>query len=151
MPLQRRVMAEVFPRVGENLRFNGLAVRNESRNAEAFGKAVAAVEEVAEFPEVLISESAEALAAGLAHCGNYRPVIHAATLENHQQVAPLAKRFGCPLVVRARDLGELTRLAKACTDLGVRDLVLDPAPATLGEFLIRVHCHPEEGYRPERS
>ncbi len=132
-----RVMAEVFPRVGENLRFNGLAIRNESRNPDAFGKAVLAVEEVAEFPEVLISESAEALSAGLAHCGNYRPVIHAATMENHQRVAPLAKHFGCPLVVRATDLGDLVKLAKACTDLGVRDLVLDPAPATLGEFLIR--------------
>ena len=132
-----RVMAEVFPRVGENLRFNGVAIRNESRNPEAFGKAVAAVEEVAEFPEVLISDSAEALASGLSFCGNYRPVIHAATLDNHEAVAPLAKRFGCPLVVRARDLGDLARLAKACTDLRVRDLILDPAPATLGEFLIR--------------
>ena len=132
-----RVMGEVFPRVGENLRFNGLAVRNESGDAGAFGKAVSAVEEVAEFPEVLISDSAGALAAGLAHCGNYRPVIHAATLENHGQVAPLAKRFGCPLVVRARNVEDLTKLAKACTDLGVRDLILDPAPATLGEFLAR--------------
>jgi acetyl-CoA decarbonylase/synthase complex subunit gamma len=132
-----RVIGEVFPRVGENLRWNGLAIRNESRSPLAFGQAVAAVEEVAEFPEVLISDSADALAAGLAHCGNYRPVIHAATLDNHRQVAPLAKRFGCPLVVRAGDLGELTKLGKACTDLGVRDLILDPAPATLGEFLIR--------------
>jgi acetyl-CoA decarbonylase/synthase complex subunit gamma len=132
-----RVMAEVFPRVGENLRFNGVAVRNESRDPEAFGKAVAAVEEVAEFPEVLISESADALAAGLAYCGNYRPVIHAATRENHEQVAPLAKRFGCTLVVRAGDLGDLAVLAKACTALGVRDLILDPAPATLGEFIIK--------------
>jgi len=130
-----RVMEEIFPRVGENLRFNGLAVRNESGSPDAFGKAVAAVEEVAEFPEVLISGSAEALAAGLARCGNYRPVIHAATLENHEQVAPLAKRFGCPLVLRARDPGDLARLAKTCTELGVRDLLLDPAPATLGEFI----------------
>jgi acetyl-CoA decarbonylase/synthase complex subunit gamma len=132
-----RVMTEVFPRVGENLRFNGVAVRNESGNAGAFGKAVAAVEEVAEFPEVLISESPEALTAGLAHCGNYRPLIHAATMANHEAVAPLAKRFGCPLVIRAGDLGELARLAKACMDLGVRDIILDPAAASLGEFIVR--------------
>src|SRR5512136_1640297 len=61
-----RVMDEVFPRIGENLRFSGLAVRNDSRDPAAFGKAVAAVEEEAEFPEVLVSESADALAAGLA-------------------------------------------------------------------------------------
>jgi len=133
----KRVMEEVFPRVGENLRFNGLAVRNDSGNPDAFGKAVAAVEEEAEFPEALISSSAEALEAGLARCGNYRPVIHAATPENFGQVAPLAKRFGCSLVVRAAGLADLARLAKTCGDLGVRDLLLDPAPATLGEYLIR--------------
>jgi acetyl-CoA decarbonylase/synthase complex subunit gamma len=132
-----RVMGEVFPRVGENLRFNGLAVRNEAGSPEAFGRAVAAVEEVAEFPEVLVSGSADALAAGLVQCGNYRPVIHAATPGNYEQVAPLAKRFGCPLVIRTEDLEGLATLAKACTDLGVRDLLLDPAPATLGEFLAR--------------
>jgi acetyl-CoA decarbonylase/synthase complex subunit gamma len=135
LAVAERVMEEVLPRVGENLRFNGLAVRNESGSPEAFGRAVAAVEEVAEFPEVLVSGSAEALAAGLAHCGNYRPVIHAATRENHERVAPLAKQFGCPLVVRARDLGDLAGLVRACTGLGVRDLVLDPAPAHLGEFI----------------
>ncbi|HUK37792.1 MAG TPA: acetyl-CoA decarbonylase/synthase complex subunit gamma [Methanomicrobiales archaeon] len=130
-----RVMTETFPRVGENLRFNGLAVRNDSGSAEAFGKAVGVVEEVAEFPEVLVSASAGALEAGLARCGNYRPVIHAATTANHAQIAPLAKRFGCSLVVRAGGLAELAGLAKACADLGVRDLVLDPGASTLGEFL----------------
>lgn len=132
-----RVMEEVFPRVGENLMWNGLAVRNESRDPGAFGRAVAAVEEVVEFPEVLISESPEALAAGLAYCGNYRPVIHAATRENYEELAALAKRFGCPLVVRAGDLGDLPGLAKACTGLGIRDIILDPAPANLGEFILR--------------
>ncbi len=135
IPVAERVMEEIFPRVGESLRFNGLAVRNESGNPEAFGKAVAVVEEVAEFPEILISGLAEALEAGLAHCGNYRPVIHAATPGNHGELAPIAKRFGCPLVVRAGDPGELAGLAKACKGLGVRDLILDPAPANLGEFI----------------
>ncbi|HMK15504.1 MAG TPA: acetyl-CoA decarbonylase/synthase complex subunit gamma, partial [Methanomicrobiales archaeon] len=101
------------------------------------GRAVAAVEEEAEFPEVLVSDSAEALAAGLAHCGNYHPVIHAATMANHAEFAALAKRFGCPLVVRGVDLAGLAGLAKACTDLGVKHLVLDPAPANLREFIAR--------------
>jgi acetyl-CoA decarbonylase/synthase complex subunit gamma len=137
MAVAEQVMGEVFARVGENLRFNGLAVRNESRDPGAFGRAVAAVEEVAEFPEVLVSESPAALEAGLFHCGNYRPVIHAATKENHEQVAALAKRFGCSLVVRAGNLKELAILSKVCTGLGVRDIILDPAPGDLGEYIAR--------------
>ena len=132
-----RVMEEVFPRVGESLRFSGLAIRNESGKADTFGKAVAAVEEEAEFPEVLVSSSADAMAAGLACCGNYHPVIHAATRENHGEFAALAKRYGCPLVVRAGDLAELAGLAKTCSDLGVRTMILDPAPADLGQFIAR--------------
>jgi len=78
-----------------------------------------------------------ALEAGLAHCGNYRPVIHAATTINYLEFTGLAKRFGCPLVVRAADLKELAGLVKACADFGIRNLILDPSPANLGEFIAR--------------
>ncbi|MDD1668316.1 MAG: acetyl-CoA decarbonylase/synthase complex subunit gamma, partial [Methanomicrobiales archaeon] len=53
------------------------------------------------------------------------------------EFAALAKRFGCPLVIRAGDLPSLAGLAKACTDLGVKNLIFDPAPANLGEFIVK--------------
>jgi acetyl-CoA decarbonylase/synthase complex subunit gamma len=114
---------------------NGIAIRNDTGSPGAFGAAVRVVEETAEFPEVLIAQSPGAMEAGLSECGNYRPLIHAATPENHEGMCALARRFGAPLAVRARGVDALRDLAGRCAAAGVKDLVLDPAPATPGEFL----------------
>ena len=58
-------------------------------------------------------------------------------MENHEAVAPLAKRFGCPLVVRATELDDLVKLHGLHRPRGPRFRTLDPAPATLGEFLVK--------------
>jgi acetyl-CoA decarbonylase/synthase, CODH/ACS complex subunit gamma len=134
----RRVRDETFTRVGADLRFSGIAIENTSGSAETFAKAVAAVEQVqAHLPPVLVATDPAAIAAALVHCGSYRPLIHAATPANHKEMCALAKQYGCPLVVRAATLDGLARLVKDCTAAGVPDLVLDPAPETLGAFLTR--------------
>jgi acetyl-CoA decarbonylase/synthase complex subunit gamma len=133
-----RVRDETFTRVGSDLRFNGIAIENVSGSPEAFAKAVATVENVqAHLPPVLIAKDPAAFKAALVHCGTYRPLIHAATKENFREMCAIAKLHGCPLVVRAATLEELIRLVKDCTDEGVQDLVLDPAPESLGAFISR--------------
>lgn len=134
----RRVRDEILTRVGADLRFNGIAIENVSGSADQFAKAVAAVEnEQGHLPPVLIAKDPAAFTAALVHCGTYRPLLHAATSENFREMCSLAKQHGCPLVIRAPTLDGLARLAKDCTAEGVQDLVLDPAPATLGDFLAR--------------
>jgi acetyl-CoA decarbonylase/synthase complex subunit gamma len=49
----------------------------------------------------------------------------------------LARLHGCPLVVSSASLEGLSRLVKNCTADGVQDLVLDPAPESLGAFIYR--------------
>jgi acetyl-CoA decarbonylase/synthase complex subunit gamma len=71
---------------------------------------------------------------GLAVCGHFRPLIHAATPQNHEAMSDLAKNYGCPLVVKADDPGGLPDLVERCTGRGVQNLVLDPAPASLHQF-----------------
>lgn len=134
----RRVRDEILTRVGSDLRFNGIAIENKSGNPETFGRAVAAVEgEQGHLPPVLIAKDPAALAAGLVHCGTYRPLLHAATADNFKEFCAIAKQHGCPLVIRSDTLDGLIQLVKNCTAEGVQDLVLDPQPATLGDFLIR--------------
>jgi acetyl-CoA decarbonylase/synthase complex subunit gamma len=134
----RRVRDETFTRVGADLRFSGIAIENTSGSAETFAKAVATVEaEQAHLPPVLIAKDPAAHAAALVHCGSYRPLLHAATGENYKEMCALAKKYGCPLVIRAATPDGLTRLVKDCTAEGVQDLVLDPAPENLGTFLTR--------------
>jgi acetyl-CoA decarbonylase/synthase, CODH/ACS complex subunit gamma len=134
----RRVRDDTLTRVGADLRFNGIAIENVSGSPEQFARAVAAVEnEQAHLPPVLIAKNPAAFTAALVHCGTYRPLLHAATADNYKEMCALAKQHGCPLVIQSSTLDGLVRLAKNCAAEGVPDLVLDPAPTTLGDFLSR--------------
>jgi len=134
----KRVQDEVFTRVGSDLRFNGIAIENVSGSPDIFARAVATVENVkAHLPPVLISKDPAALKAALVHCGTYRPLLHAASQENFREMCALAKQHGCPLVIRSGTLDGLVQLVKDCTAEGVTDLVMDLAPASLGDFLRR--------------
>ncbi|MDD1720033.1 MAG: acetyl-CoA decarbonylase/synthase complex subunit gamma [Methanoregulaceae archaeon] len=152
----RRVASDHLVRVGADLRLNGIAIRNDSGSPEAFGKAVAAVEETAtHLPEVLMATDPAAQEAGLASCGHFRPLIHAATMETYPAMCGLAKKFGCPLVISAPDLATLSDLSKRCTAEGVARLMLDVSPSSLADYipaatLIRrlaiCRAQPEFGY-----
>ena len=133
--ITKRVRDESFTRVGTDLRFSGIAVRNISNATDSFAAAVRSVENVADLPLVLISASTAALSAALVHCGTYRPLIHAATKGNFKEMCALAKQHGCPLVIKAHQLDELAQLAKDCFTEGVQDLVMDLSPASLNEFI----------------
>lgn len=134
----KRVRDETFTRVGTEIRFNGVAIENLSGSVGTFAEAVAMVEQQqAHLPPVLISPDPAALEAALVHCGSYRPLLHAATGDNYQKMSALAKKHGCPLVVRAPSIDGLVRLVKDCTAEGVQDLLLDPAPESLGAFIDR--------------
>ncbi len=130
-----RVRDESFVRVGADLRFNGIAIENASGSDEAFANAVMTVEKAADLPLVLMGKKAEALAAALVHCGTYRPLIHAATRDNFKKMCALANDHGCPLVIKARGLDELTSLARTCAGEGVRDLVMDLSPQSLSDVI----------------
>ena len=130
-----RVRDETFTRVGTDLRFNGMAIENTSGSAEAYAHAVATVEENADLPLVLIAKNTEALNAALIQVGSYQPLIHAATKENLREMCVIARKHSCPLAIRAHGLDNLTTLAKDCLAEGVKKLVLDICPQSLGDYI----------------
>ena len=132
-----RVRDESFTRVGTDLRFNGIAIENTSGSAESFARAVATVEESADLPLVLMGKTPEALARALVQVGSYRPLIHAATTDNFKEMCALAKKHGCPMVIKAESLDTLAHLAKDCAAEDAQKLVMDLSPRTLGDFLVR--------------
>ncbi|MHB0912346.1 MAG: acetyl-CoA decarbonylase/synthase complex subunit gamma [Armatimonadota bacterium] len=116
-------------RVGEELRIDLALVENTTGAVEPF---VAAVKEVAGTTGkgiILSSDSAEAMEAALQALSGQRPLIHAATAENAEAYAELAKKYGAPLVARAETLDALAELTAKLASLGVQDIVLD-VPAT---------------------
>ncbi|MGV8128868.1 MAG: acetyl-CoA decarbonylase/synthase complex subunit gamma [Methanolinea sp.] len=127
----------VLTRIGTDLRLNGIAIRCESGNPGEFSRAVEAVESVADLPEVLMSIDPLCMEAGLGVSGNYRPLIHAATHENYHEMCRLAKKFSCPLAIRADTLDSLADLSSKCATEGVSNLLLDLTSTSLHEVLNR--------------
>lgn len=129
------VRDRVLTRVGTDIRLNGMAVRCLSHDPATFARAIGAVEEVADLPEVLMSSDPAIMEAGLAICGNYRPLIHTATPANYPEMCRLAKKFGCPLTIQAENLDSLALLSGQCAGEGVSSLVLDLSMPTLHDLL----------------
>lgn len=113
--------------VGIALRLDGLVVEAASGDAAQFAAAVAAVRETCTLPLVLVSEDPTVMAAGLAKTAGVVPLICAATADNWEAMAKLAKGAKAPLAVRADSLAGLADLTGKLTAAGVEDLVLDPA------------------------
>jgi acetyl-CoA decarbonylase/synthase complex subunit gamma len=126
-------------RVGMNLSFDALAVENASGDPGTFAQAVKTIRAQTGVPLVLISDSPEALQAALEADGGYRPVIYAATTENWQQMAELAKGAKAVLAVRSKDgLDELADLTTKLGEAGVEDLILDPGSRDLPTSLAQL-------------
>ena len=126
-------------RVGFQMTFNAIAIDNASGNAGTFATVVQAVRAKTNLPFILMSDSADALKAGLANEGGQKSLLYAATAANWEAVATVAKAGGLSLAVRSGDgLAELADLTKKLSDAGVADLVLDPGARDLAGSLAQL-------------
>jgi acetyl-CoA decarbonylase/synthase complex subunit gamma len=128
------VGAAVFERVQQELRTGCVAVKSTA-DAPRFAEVARRVAEATGLPLVLMSEDASEMKTALETVGDGRPLIHAATEANLDEMVALASENECPLAVRAPGLDALASLAEKAAAAGVKDLVLDSAPATAGAAL----------------
>ncbi|MCS7283498.1 MAG: acetyl-CoA decarbonylase/synthase complex subunit gamma [Anaerolineae bacterium] len=112
--------------VGMNLHLDGVAVEADSGSPETFAAAVRAVREVTDRPLILMASDPAVLKAGLSAADGVRPLLYAATAENWQAMAEVAKAANAPLVVRADSLDALADLTEKVKGAGIQDIVLDP-------------------------
>lgn len=113
-----------FVRVGEEIGVDLIAVEHSSTSPEEYAEVVKKVKEMSDLPLVLLSPDPKIAEAGLEVSAERSPLIYAATTENWQQMAPLAKKYSCPLAVKGENLEELADLTQQIKKLGVDDLVL---------------------------
>ena len=126
-------------RVGINMTFNAIAIENASGDAGTFAGVVGAVRAKTNLPFVLMSSNADALKAALAKEGGQKPLLYAATADNWEAMAGVAKAGGASLAVRSKDgLDELADLTKKLGDAGVAELVLDPGARDLASSLAQL-------------
>ena len=128
-----------FERVGQELRLDIAALKGEGEQLVEAARVAAAESAV---PLILMNEDAETMGQALAGCAEKRPLIYAATAENVEAMASLAKEHGCPLAVRGEDVSSLAEVSEKAQAAGATDLVLDsgarrPAEVLANETAIR--------------
>ncbi len=119
--------------VGIDFSVDGYAI--EADAPAAFADTVKAVRAASKRPLILVSPDPAVIQAGLAALPGEKPLIAAATAQNWQAMAQVAKTASAPLAVEAETLDELADLTEKIKALGVEDLVLCPKATTLGSML----------------
>jgi acetyl-CoA decarbonylase/synthase complex subunit gamma len=115
-----------FERVGLNLRPELVALKDVNGDKDAFANTAKKIAETSEFNLVLMTEDPGVMKAAVDVCGFKRPLMYAATDNNVDELGALAKEQNLPLAVRADSVEGLVPLTEKLTEMGVKDIVLDP-------------------------
>ena len=135
-----KLVAEVagynVERVGIELKMDGFAIENASKDGGSFVKCVEQVSSKTDLPLVLMSQDPAIMGQALEKVASAKPLIYAATKDNWEQMAELALKHQCPLAVyEPTGLGELAELVEQVTGKGVEDVVIDPGARDFGPSL----------------
>ena len=115
-----------YERVGLNLRPELVALKDVNGDKDAFASAAKKIAETSEFNLVLMTEDPGVMKAAVEVCGFKRPLMYAATDNNVADLGAMAKEHNLPLAVRADSVEGLVPLTEKLSEMGVKDIVLDP-------------------------
>jgi len=113
--------------LGRKLGLDLIAIRSASDDPAKFAEATKTAAENSTLPLVLCSLDPKIMEAALESVRDKRPLLYTATKDNCEEMAALASKHKCPLVVRVpNNLKLLRSLSEDLLSGGVNDLVLDP-------------------------
>ncbi|MBI2851783.1 MAG: acetyl-CoA decarbonylase/synthase complex subunit gamma [Chloroflexi bacterium] len=114
-----------YLRVGLTLRPELVAVKETTGDAAKFEALVSKVARAHDGGILLISANPDILAAGIKACADRKPLLCAATKDNWEKVAGLAKANASPVVAKGANLDEVADLTAKLTQAGVNDIIID--------------------------
>ncbi len=131
----KKVKDLVYERVGLKLRADLVALKAASGDAAKFAALAAKVKAASDANIILMSDKADVLAAGLKACADRKPLLYAATKDNADAVAALAKESGCTVAAKASSLDELAALTEKLVAAGLKNIVIDSGSRTVRQAL----------------
>ncbi len=120
-----------YERIGLTLRADLVAVKADSGDGAKFAAVAGKVKQNTDGGIILMSTDPNVLAEGLKVCADRKPLLYAATEENLDKVAELAKGSPCPVAVKASNVEKLAELTAKLTEAGVKDIVIDSGSRTV--------------------
>ena len=130
-----RFKALEYERVGLTLRPDLIALKADSGDAAKFEALVNKVKGKSDANIILMSDNADVLAAGVKASTDRKPLIYAATKDNIDAVANLAKENDCPVAAKASGLEELAELTEKLSAAGLKNIVIDSGARTVRQAL----------------
>jgi len=124
-----------YVRVGLNLRPELVALRCDSQDSARFTSLVTRVKAESDAGIIIMTENPDIMSAALTDCADRKPLLYAATPNNAEKMAALARDNNLPLAARASNLDELAELSGKLTQLGIKDIVLDSGARRLKQAL----------------
>ncbi len=124
-----------YERLGLTRRPELGAVKGESGDSQKFEGVVGKVAQGTDCGIILMSDNPDVLAAGLKACADRKPLIYAATKDNVDKVAALAKESSCPVAVKGSGLEEVVALSDKLTQAGLKNIVIDSGSRTSRQAL----------------
>jgi len=115
-----------YERVGLNLRPELIALKDAGGDKAAFAEKAKLIAETSEFNLVLMSDNIDVMKAGIEAAKFKRPLLYAATADTIDAFGALAKENDLPIVARADSVEGLVALTGKLTEMGLKDIVLDP-------------------------
>ncbi len=134
----KKLAALKFVRVGQEIEIDGAVVINESGDGAKFAAAVQAVADGTPLALVLMSDSPANIKQALGPVAARKPLIHAATESNVDEMAQIAKDAACPLAVKADSLDATAGLVEKVKAAGVEDIVLDVTRPTVKATIVEL-------------
>ncbi len=131
----KRWNAYQFERVGLNLRPELVALKDGNENKDAFAERAKQIAETSEFNLVLMTEDEAVMKAGIDACGFKRPLMYAVTEANVDAFGALAKDNDLPVAVKATSIDGLISLTSKLTEMGLKDIVIDPGSREIKQSL----------------
>jgi len=123
-----------YERVGLLLRGELVAVKDEYGDADRFEAVISKVTQGSDAGIILMSDNTDVLAAGVKVCADKKPLIYAATGDNVDTVAALAKENSCPVVAKGSNLDEVVELTEKLVAAEVNDIVIDSGAKTVKQL-----------------
>ncbi|MFU8819697.1 MAG: acetyl-CoA decarbonylase/synthase complex subunit gamma [Desulfurivibrio sp.] len=121
-----------YERVGVMLKADLVAVKDAKNDAASFTALVKKVLAGAEDAKlILISDSADNLAAAAKECGERKPLLFGATLENAEAMAKVGQECGCPVGVKGKNIDDTVAINEKLLAAGLKDLVIDTGARTV--------------------
>jgi acetyl-CoA decarbonylase/synthase complex subunit gamma len=121
----KKVKDFTYERVGLILRANMVALKSETGDAAKFAALAMKVKTSSDANIILISDKVDVLATGAKACADRKPLLYAATKDNTDAMAALAKETGCPVAAKAAGMEELAALTEKLAAAGIKNIVID--------------------------